>query len=42
MRCVSKQRVIVETTIVSSPHLPEGLKIPSYTETSFEVKGTVI
>ena len=38
-RCVSRQRVMIETTIVKSSYLPEGLKIPSYTETSFEVSG---
>jgi hypothetical protein len=39
-KCVSRQRVLVETTIVESPGLPSGLKIPSYTETLFEVKGS--
>ncbi|MCK4746932.1 MAG: hypothetical protein KAT15_07855, partial [Bacteroidales bacterium] len=39
-RCVSRQRVMIETTIVSSAYLPTGLKIPSYTETVFEVKGS--
>jgi hypothetical protein len=38
-RCVSRQRVLIQTTILSSPSLPEGLKIPSYTETFFEVTG---
>ena len=38
-RCVSRQRVMIETTIVKSSYLPAGLKIPSYTETTFEVKG---
>ena len=38
-RCVSRQRVIIETTILKSSHLPTGLKIPSYTETVFEVTG---
>jgi hypothetical protein len=38
-RCVSRQRVLIETTILKSSHLPQGLKIPSYTETVFEVKG---
>ena len=38
-KCVSRQRVLIETTIVKSPGLPSGLKIPSYTETLFEVKG---
>jgi len=39
-QCVSRQRVVVETTIISDPMLPRGLQIPSYTETLFEVKGT--
>ncbi len=39
-RCVSRQRVLIETTIVKSSYLPPGLKIPSYTETVFEVKGS--
>lgn len=39
-RCVSRQRVLIETTIVRSSYLPPGLKIPSYTETVFEVKGS--
>ena len=38
-RCVSRQRVIIETTILKSSQLPPGLKIPSYTETAFEVTG---
>ncbi|MCK5065913.1 MAG: hypothetical protein KAR16_00680 [Bacteroidales bacterium] len=38
-RCVSRQRVMIETTILKSNYFPPGLKIPSYTETSFEVKG---
>jgi len=38
-RCVSRQRVIIETTILKSSHLPQGLRIPSYTETVFEVSG---
>ena len=41
-RCVSRQRVTIETTIVKSSFLPPGLKIPSYTETVFEVKGSKI
>ena len=40
-KCVSRQRVLIETTVVKSSHLPEGLKIPSYTETVFDVKGSV-
>lgn len=38
-RCVSHQRVIIETTILESRFLPPGLKIPSYAETTFEVTG---
>jgi len=38
-RCVSRQRVIIETTILESRYFPPGLKIPSYTETTFEVTG---
>jgi hypothetical protein len=38
-RCVSRQRVIIETTILKSSSLPQGLRIPSYTETVFEVSG---
>lgn len=38
-RCVSRQRVIIETTILKSNYFPPGLKIPSYTETAFEVSG---
>ncbi len=38
-RCVSRQRVIIETTILKSKYFPPGLKIPSYTETAFEVTG---
>jgi len=41
-KCVSRQRVMIETTIVKSDYLPVGLKIPSYTETVFEVKGSRI
>ena len=40
LKCVSRQRVVVETTIIESAYLPEGLKIPSYTETVFEVNGS--
>jgi len=40
-QCVSRQRVLIETTIVKSSYLPEGLRIPSYTETVFEVTGSV-
>ena len=38
-QCISRQRVIIETTILRSSYLPSGLKIPSYTETVFEVIG---
>jgi hypothetical protein len=38
-KCVSRQRVMIETTILNSKILPSGLKIPSYTETAFEVSG---
>lgn len=38
-QCISRQRVMIETTIVNSNYLPTGLKIPSYTETVFEVTG---
>jgi hypothetical protein len=41
-RCVSRQRVMVETTILKSEYFPPGLKIPSYAETMFEVKGSKI
>ena len=40
-KCVSRQRVLIETTIVKSSYLPEGLRIPSYTETVFEVTGSI-
>ena len=40
-RCVSRQQIKIETTIVKSTRLPAGLKIPSYTETAYEVKGTI-
>jgi len=39
-QCVSRQRLVIETTIIKDPYLPSGLKIPSYTETLFEVKGS--
>jgi hypothetical protein len=38
-QCISRQRVMIETTILNSSYLPSGLKIPSYTETAFEVTG---
>ncbi len=41
-QCVSRQRVLIETTIIRSSNLPQGLKIPSYTETVFEVKGKIL
>jgi hypothetical protein len=39
IKCLSRQRVMIETLILESSRLPEGLKIPSYTETVFDVKG---
>jgi hypothetical protein len=41
-KCLSRQRVLIETTIIKSPGLPPGLRIPSYTETVFEVRGSVL
>ena len=41
-RCVSRQRTVIETTILKSSYFPPGLKIPSYTETIFEVKGRIV
>lgn len=41
LKCVSRQRVLVETTILESPHFPSGLKIPSFTETLYEVNGSL-
>jgi len=38
-KCNSRQRVIIETTVLKSRYLPTGLRIPSYTETVFEVSG---
>ncbi len=38
-RCNSRQRILIETTILESNHLPVGLKIPSYTETTFDIRG---
>lgn len=40
LKCVSRQRVVIETTIIESSYLPKGLQIPSYTETLFEVTGS--
>ncbi|MCP4312557.1 MAG: hypothetical protein GY790_14945 [Bacteroidetes bacterium] len=40
-KCLSRQRLVIETTIVKSKQLPVGLKIPSYTETVFELKGFI-
>ncbi|MGW8316872.1 MAG: DUF6263 family protein, partial [Bacteroidales bacterium] len=40
LKCVSRQRVLIETSIIESSYLPAGLKIPSYTETLFEVNGS--
>lgn len=42
IRCISKQKLIIETTILKSNQLPVGLKIPSFTETAFEVKGSIL
>ena len=42
LECLSRQRLLVETTILESKSLPDGLKIPSYTETLFEVTGMKI
>ena len=39
-KCMSRQRVLIETTILKSKYFPSGLKIPSFTETVFEVKGS--
>jgi hypothetical protein len=39
-QCVSRQRLMIETTILESRYLPKGLKIPSYTETLFEITGS--
>ena len=41
-RCVSRQWTVIETTILKSNYFPPGLKIPSYTETIFEVKGSIV
>lgn len=41
-KCVSRQRILIETTIVESRYLPAGLKIPSYTETLFEIDGSLL
>lgn len=40
--CLSRQRVVIETTIVKSDQYPTGLKIPSYTETVFEIQGSIL
>jgi hypothetical protein len=41
-QCVSRQRILIETTILESRYLPTGLKIPSYTETIFEISGSML
>ena len=41
VKCVSRQRVLIKTTILESLHLPAGLEIPSYTETVFDVRGSM-
>ena len=38
-QCMSRQRLVIETRILESSSLPRNLKIPSYTETVFEVRG---
>ncbi|MEZ5070487.1 MAG: DUF6263 family protein [Bacteroidales bacterium] len=38
-KCNARQRTLVETTVIKGKGLPTGLKIPSYTETLFEVRG---
>lgn len=38
-KALSRQRILIESTVVRDPVLPRGLKIPSYTETVFEIKG---
>ena len=37
----SRQRILVKTIILQDSKLPRGLEIPSYTETTFTIKGTV-
>ena len=37
----SRQRILITTTIVKDSHLPEGLEIPSYTETTFSIEGII-
>ena len=39
---LSRQRILIESTVVRDPVLPQGLKIPSYTETVFEIKGSTL
>lgn len=41
LKCLSRQRLVIETSIIKSSQLPVGLKIPSYTETVFEVEGSI-
>jgi hypothetical protein len=36
---VSRQRILIKTTIIKDSFLPEGLEIPSYAETVFNVEG---
>jgi hypothetical protein len=37
----SRQRIMITTTIVKDAQLPEGLEIPSYTETTFGLEGVI-
>jgi len=42
LKCISRQRIMIETTVVSSHSLPTGLKMPSFTETYYEVTGEIV
>jgi hypothetical protein len=42
IKCLSRQRVLITTTVLKSQHLPGGLEIPSYTETVFDVRGSIV
>lgn len=42
LKGLSRQRVRIETTIIESSMLPPGLKIPSYTESLYEIEGRVV
>ena len=37
----SRQRILIKTTIIKDSQLPSGLAIPSYTETTFNIKGKI-